>query len=214
MVWNCYNFHFPTVDTTFSTSSHILAVSFLHLLLWHWSSSSLPHLVQGIATGYEPNHTGISNVSSSVQMCESPSICCKSHSLHQKLEPTVIQQLRHWFNFVIFPNLGHQFAIWVNSPNLDWSHHCHGWLTSPQVHSQDWSAVIWHLTDSIIITSWSNLGADNWSHSSETISLSPSHQVIHFKIRSRPNQVQRDFSCRIPSFLSTFFSWFKNSSIL
>ena len=64
---------------------------------------------------------------------------------------------------------------------------------SLQVHSQVQSVVIRHLTNLIIIKSWRNLGVDNQSRPSETISFPLSHQVIHFKIRSRPNQVQRDF---------------------
>ena len=49
------------------------------------------------------------------------------------------------------------------------------------VHSQVLLVVIRHLTNSMIIKSWSNLGVDNRSRPSETISFSPSHQALHSK---------------------------------
>ena len=101
-----YNFHFSTFDMPFSTLSRILAVSFAHLPLWCWLSSPLPRPAQGIMTGHEPKHTGISDGNGGGQMCESPSICCKSHSLCQRFQPTAIQQSRRWFkNFSLLPIL-------------------------------------------------------------------------------------------------------------
>ena len=72
----------------------------MHILVQCWSSSPLPRPAQGITTGYEPKHTGISNISSSSQTCKSPSVCHESHSLHQKFQQTVIQQLRCWFKIL------------------------------------------------------------------------------------------------------------------
>ena len=165
--------------------------TFTHLLPPHWFSGSLPHPAQGVAKGCEPNHTGISDISSGNQMLETPSVCRESHSLCQKFKPTVIQQLRHWFNFCHCSqfqspicHLSKFSEPWLGSSS-SWMAH----ITTRWAHSQVWSAFIWHLTNSIIIKSQSNLGVDNWSCPSETISLPPSHQVIHFKIRLRPNRV-------------------------
>ena len=115
-------------------------------------------------------------------------------------------------NFVNMPNLGHQFVIRTKSLNLDWGHHCRGCPKSTQVDSQVWSEFIDHLTESTIIKSWSNLGVDNQSHQSETISFSPSHQVI--QSRSSQDQIRSKgiSHSSLPFILVKFhFSQFRDS---
>ena len=178
--------------------------------MWCWTSGPLSGLAQGIATGYEPKHTGFSIVCGNGQTFESCFQLSQEPFFASRFQPTVIQQLRCWFEIssthpILVTNLSFQWILQILTGVIfimNGLRHC------KCIHKFGWCSLKISQNQQS-----SNLGAIlvrtiDHAHQ-ETISLSPSYQVIHS--RSNQNWIRSKgishspFPFILVKFLSSYF---------